>query len=47
MEWLIFALVLIIFPFAVVKYLLENIGVALILFAFIAVTGILEALFSD
>lgn len=47
MEWLIFLVILLIFPFAVIKFLFENIGVALIILAIIVLSGILEAMFSD
>lgn len=46
MEWLIFAVILVIFPFAVIKFLFENVGVALIILGIIVVTGILEAICS-
>lgn len=48
MEWLIFAFMLLLFPFAFIKFLLENIGVVfLFVFAAFVIGGIMRALFSE
>lgn len=47
MEWIIFAFMLLLFPFAFIKFLLENPGFALFIFAIFLIEGLVGLFFSD